>query len=106
MPDLIPPNLWPPYNPDLNPVDYKIWGVLQERVYKTSIKDDDELWCRIAEEWDKLDQCIDKALGEWRKRLRLQVEDILNTRCEHLSFMIFCIGIFRPNSLKYYCFVQ
>ena len=57
--------------PDLNPVDYKIWGVLQERVYKTSIKDVDELRRRIAEEWDKLDQrIIDKAVGEWRKRLR------------------------------------
>ena len=36
-PDFIPPNLWPPNSPDLNPVDYKIWGVLQERVYKTSM---------------------------------------------------------------------
>ena len=94
--------------PDLNPVDYKIWGVLQERVYKTSIKDVDELRCRIAEEWDKLDQLIiiDKAVGEWRKRLRACVaagEDSLNTRCEHISFLIYCIGIFRPNSLKY-CF--
>ena len=42
-PDFIPPNLWPPNSPYLNPVDYKIWGVLQERVYKTSIKDVDEL---------------------------------------------------------------
>ena len=51
--------------------DYKIWGVLQERVYKTSIKDVDELRRRIAEEWDKLEQrIIDKAIGEWRKRLR------------------------------------
>ena len=24
MPDFIPPNLWPPNSPDLNPVDYKI----------------------------------------------------------------------------------
>jgi len=24
--DFIPPNLWPPKSPDLNPVDYKIWG--------------------------------------------------------------------------------
>ena len=57
--------------PDLNPVDYKIWGVLQEWVYKTSIKDVDELRRRIAEERDKLDQrIIDKAVGEWRKRLR------------------------------------
>ena len=42
-PDFIPANLWPPNSPDLNPVDYKMWGVLQERVYKTSIKDVDEL---------------------------------------------------------------
>jgi len=56
MPDFIPPNLWPPNRPDLNPVDYKIWGVLQEWVYKTSIMDVDELRRRIAEEWDKLDQ--------------------------------------------------
>jgi len=42
-PDFILPNLWSPNIPDLNPVDYKIWGLLQERVYKTSIKDVDEL---------------------------------------------------------------
>jgi len=70
-PDFIPPNLWPPNSPDLNPVDYKIWGVLQERVYKTSIKDVDELRRRIDEEWDKLEQrLIDKAVGEWQKRHR------------------------------------
>ena len=42
--------------PDFIPVDYKIWGILQERVYKKSSKDVDELRRRIAEEWDKLDQ--------------------------------------------------
>jgi len=69
MPDFITP--WPPNSPDLNPVDYKIWGILEERVYKTSSKDVDELRCRIAEEWDKLDQrIIHKAVGEWRKRLQ------------------------------------
>lgn len=70
-PDFIPPNLWPPNSPDLNPVDYKIWGILQERVYRTNIKDVDELRQRIADEWDKLDQrVVDKAVGQWRKRLR------------------------------------
>ena len=63
-PDFIPPNLWPPNSPDLNPVDYNICSLLQERVYKTSIKDVDELRHRIAEEWDKLDQSIiDKAVA-------------------------------------------
>jgi len=52
-------------------VDYKIWGVLQERIYKTSSKDVDELRRPIAEARDKLDQrIIDKAVGEWRKRLQ------------------------------------
>jgi len=33
-PAFISPDLWPPNSPDLNPVDYKIWGVLQDRVYQ------------------------------------------------------------------------
>jgi len=71
MPDFIPPNLWPPNSPDLNPVDCKIWGLLQKRVCKTSIKDVDELQHWIAEEWNKLDQhIIDKAVAEWRKILQ------------------------------------
>ena len=32
-PDCIPPSLWSPNSPDLNPVDYKVWGLLQKRVY-------------------------------------------------------------------------
>jgi len=37
-PDFITPDLWPPNSPDLNPVDYRIWGVLQECVYRKSVK--------------------------------------------------------------------
>ena len=33
-PAFISPYLWPPNSPDLNPVDYKIWGVMQDRVYQ------------------------------------------------------------------------
>jgi len=33
-PAFISPDLWPPNSPDLNPVDYKIWGVMQDRVYQ------------------------------------------------------------------------
>ena len=32
-PRFIGPDLWPPNSPDLNPVDYKIWGYFQEQVY-------------------------------------------------------------------------
>lgn len=70
-PDFIPPTLWPPNSPDLNPVDYKIWSVMQERVYRTKVRDIDDLRQRILDEWEKLDQrVIDVSVQQWRGRLR------------------------------------
>jgi len=34
MPAFSSPDLWPPNSPDVNPVDYKILGVMQDRVYQ------------------------------------------------------------------------
>ena len=28
----IEPQMWPPNSPDLNPVDYAVWGALQQQV--------------------------------------------------------------------------
>ena len=42
-PDFISPDQWPPNSPDMNPVDYKIWAVMQERVYEKRVNDVDEL---------------------------------------------------------------
>ena len=70
-PEFISPLLWPPNSPDLNPVDYKIWGVLQERVYRTRIRDVAHLKERLVQEWAKFDHCIiDRAIKQWRPRLR------------------------------------
>ena len=33
----LPPQLWPPNSPDLNPVDYSVWGLLQENMYLSLI---------------------------------------------------------------------
>jgi len=66
-PDFISPSLWRPNSPDLNLVDYKIWAVMQEMVYKQKICDVDELRERIVELWDHLDQSIiDSAISQWR----------------------------------------
>jgi len=40
------------------PVDYKVWSVMQEKVYKGRIKDVDELRSRVLPAWDKLDQRV------------------------------------------------
>jgi len=54
------------YNwPDLNPDDFTVWSVLQERVYHTTILDVDELKRRIISEWPALSHtAIDSAVTE------------------------------------------
>jgi len=38
-----------PNGSDLNPVDYQIWAVMQQRVYQTKIRDVDELRQRLLD---------------------------------------------------------
>ena len=44
-----PPDLWPPNSPDLNPVDYRIWGLMQQRMYKTPVRDTIDLKKRLVD---------------------------------------------------------
>ena len=39
-----------PNSSDLNPVDYSIWSVLQEKVYRSTIANDSELDTRLINE--------------------------------------------------------
>ena len=65
-PEFISPDLWPPNSPDLNPVDYKIWGCVQERVYQKPIRDVNQLKQRLVEVWSDVQQTVvDVAIGEW-----------------------------------------
>jgi len=69
-PKFILPLLWPPNSPDLNPVDYRVWSILQEKVYKTRITDLNDLKHRIRTEWAKLYRAIiAAAVRQWRRRL-------------------------------------
>jgi len=70
-PKFISPQDWPLNSPDLNPLDYAIWGILQERVYHCQIRDVDHLKERLIEECRRFDQnIIDRAVNQWRDRLR------------------------------------
>ena len=53
-PDFISPLPWPPNSPELNPVDYEVWGVLQQRVYHSRIRDVDHLREREREFIDQV----------------------------------------------------
>ena len=68
--------MWPPNSPDLNLVDYAVWGSLQEMVYHrktfTSVQ---ELKRAIVTAWQQLSQAfLDRSIGEWRRRLKNVVQ--------------------------------
>jgi len=72
-PDFITPALWPANSPDFNPVDYQIWGSCRSvcTAVRSQIRDVDQLKSRLIEEWEYFRQVvIDKAVRQWRPRLR------------------------------------
>jgi len=71
VPAFTAPNLWPPNSPDLNPVDYKVWGTMEDRDYRAKVRDVDDLKQRLVNMWDSLEQSvIGDAISQWRSRLR------------------------------------
>jgi len=64
---------WPPNSPDLNPLDYHVWGAMVER-YKTfypKSKSMEELKNFLQVIWDQLAQVsVSKAIMNLTKRVR------------------------------------
>ena len=68
--EFIAPEMWPSNSPGLNLVDYSIWGILQERVYRSQIQDVKELKERLPSEWRLMDHTIiAAAIAQWHSRL-------------------------------------
>jgi len=68
--------MWPPNSPDLNPVDYAIWGALQQKVYlRRKFATIEQLKLAIVEEWKNLSQrFINRSIDEGRRRLEKTVK--------------------------------
>lgn len=72
-PDFITKDQWPPNSPDLNPLDYHVWGAMLETFRKLHVKPKtlDELKDVLQQIWDNLPQSsINKAVTDFPKRLR------------------------------------
>ena len=55
-PDFISPDQWPRNSPDMNPVDYKIWAVMQQQIYEKRVNHVDELCQRLLSVWHSIGQ--------------------------------------------------
>ena len=73
--------MWPPQSPDLNPLDFSIWSVSQERVQGTSHPSMESLKAHIAEAWYTLDEAfIDEACRSFQSR----VEAVIGANGSHI----------------------
>ena len=75
FPDFISPREWPPYSPDLNPMDYSVWSILEARACSKPHKNLEALKHSLTEQWDKItDEEVRTIAKNFTKRLKLCVE--------------------------------
>ncbi len=70
MPNFIEKDSWPPSSPDLNPLDYYVWSVLEEDVNSTSYNTRSALVEAIKRAFERLDKDkLKRACASFRGRL-------------------------------------
>jgi len=52
------PDLWSPNSPDLNPIDYKICGIIQQRIQSTKVQDVNDLMLRLIDAWAGMEESV------------------------------------------------
>jgi len=64
VPDFISKDEWPPCSPDLNPLDFSIWSILEAQACATSHKTVDNLKRALRREWAKIPPDILRAAAD------------------------------------------
>lgn len=82
VPRFIGASDWPPCSPDLNPLDFSIWGILESRLSAKKHKTVKQLITRLCREWDRIpDHVIRAACEAFEGRLR----KIINAKGGHIE---------------------
>ena len=67
--------LWPPASPDLNPLDYFTWSVLEHATNRTSHNNVDFFKDTIKQEWNKLSpEYLKNTCASFRRRVNTVIE--------------------------------
>ena len=75
FPGFITSQEWPPYSPDLNPLDYSVWSILEARACATPHKNLGSLRQALLREWNKLSVQELRPIAEnFFARLRLCIK--------------------------------
>ena len=66
---------WLPNSPELNPLDYAIWSILEEKACAKPHKDVESLKPALFKIWDKITvEMLEKIVDNFPKRLKACVE--------------------------------
>ena len=78
-------------NPDLNSLDYAVWGILKNKTNATSHVNIGSLKTAIEEEWNKMpEEFILKAYKSFRRR----VDIIIEKNVGHIEYIYCFVSIF------------
>ncbi|KAI6661014.1 hypothetical protein LOD99_13737 [Oopsacas minuta] len=71
IPNFIHKDEWPPYSPDLNPMDYSVWYILENKACSVSHNTVSSLKISLCREWEKMPQeTLRAAVEGFPNRLR------------------------------------
>ena len=71
FPDFITVDEWPPYSPDLNPMDYAVWSILEARVCAKRHRNVDDLKRSLQAAWEDMPiEFLRATVDNFPKRLR------------------------------------
>ena len=73
--EIVAVSLWPLSTPDLNPLDYAIWGVLENKTNATSHSNIGSLMTAVGEELNRMsEEFILKSCKSFRRRVHAIIE--------------------------------
>jgi len=81
--DHITPNMWPPSSPDLNPLDYYVWGVVERETNKHPHNTLDSLRAAITRVMTHMDE---DHLIRACKRFRQRIEAVIAAERDFISY--------------------
>ena len=74
-PDFITRDEWPPRSPDLNPLDYSVWSILEEKACAKPHTNVESLKRALVKAWDEISvETLKKIVDDFPKRLKACVE--------------------------------
>ena len=64
VPKIISPEEWPASSPDLNPMDFSIWSILEAKVCTKAYRSVDSLKSSLQKEWVLIDENVLRAVTD------------------------------------------